>query len=305
MGFELAVHLPSLESLQRQTALAASPTLDALRFERRTDLERLGWAAAVKEAVRRAGHGRIARIYFGSEVCPALAPTEEQARAAGRWLAQAGIAGSFVAGVVTERDFAAALATARAFAQTAPAPEIVANDWGFAAAVASSGLEVELGRFLFKAKRMPRSAGSPPRPDLPEGTDAIPVVVEQVSQLAEHPADAPWFVEFARRVAGNCRVQTEVVPQGLRDRPAPPLPATLLVPWTYVTGGGQCPLFPAGPEGCTAVCKDAYVVPEFRERYLPMVQAGRAVFLQATGLIATFSSMARFDRIALEPGLPL
>ena len=306
-GFELAVHLPSLDALTHQQAMLAGRSFDLIRLaDTAIELERTGWAAATHEVQARAGSTMLSRIYFGSEVCSGLLPTIGEAREAASRITAAGLAGSLVVGVVSEDAFLRTMRIAEAFVGACPGAEVVANDWGFAAAAARRGFAVELGRFLFRVKRMPRSGETLPVPHVPAGADAAAVLAGQESELSIHPADLEAFATFARSLAGpGCRIQTELVPQGLKDDPAPKLPCTLLLPWTYVTGGGECPLHPPGPEGCGRPCRDGYVVPVYSAKYRPIVHAGRAVFSLSLGLIPSFVAMKRFDRVVLEPSLPL
>lgn len=190
-----------------------------------------------------------------------------------------------------------------------PGVEVVANDWGLLAALAELSATGSAGRLLYKAKRNPRLSRETLPTGLPESTPAPEDVLQrQLAQWALLPADAPWLTDWLRQMKAS-RVEIELVPQGLRCDAGNAMPISLHLPWTYITGGGHCPVAllrdSDGVTRCARGCRTTIVEATYPTRTWPLRQCGHTVFSPMVSLLKGYRNVPRIDRWVLSPGLPM
>ena len=303
---ELAVHFRDGQALAAQKKFLASHRLQDIQgpgpgsrgFEER------GWARLLGDLPPEALARPCARLYLGSEFCPSL---DEPGPGLGRALRLAqdsGFSATVVLGPVRQTVYARTLTWLRRLAPRRRGLEVVANDWGTLAGLAELGVEPVLGRLLFRVKRLPRlSRDTRPAPDTPR---ARAILAAQLRELSVFPGDIPWFAEFLR-AARVRRMDTELVPQGLRAARPGGLRISLHLPWTTVTGGGSCPVAggPGRSSRCARACRDACILPRYPRQAYPMVQIGHTVFAWMAALAPAALRRGIYDRTVLEPGFPM
>jgi len=185
--------------------------------------------------------------------------------------------------------------------------EVVANDWGTLAELAHAGVAVSAGRFLFKMKRLPRVGQDtvPAMLETADDDDTAAILARQMKELARFAPDEAWFATLLQRL-GVRRVETEMVPQGVSFSETRGVDASLLLPWTYVTGGGDCPVarFATrdGATVCARRCRSTFILPSYPKAAWRLLQLGHTVFFPAHPLLEYYLRTDRYDRYVLEPG---
>ena len=278
------------------------PHLHPVRYQAK------GWQRTCDALIEAGIEPVIRRVYFGTEVCPWRAPDGDAVAEAAELLADQGIPASFVLGPISEDRWEKTLICVERFSRWAREPELVVNDWGAAAAFSKLGLEVELGRFLFRAKRMARFGAQMPSPAGSFLPDRALIARNQVEQLATDPFDA----DHARRLLkelGVSRYQVELLPQGMASKPDG-LPRVLVAPWVYVTGGRHCPLaslrkLPGGKWSCAQRCLTTEIVSQYTTPTWPIVELGHTVFALGVAVLPHFLGLDRVERVLLEPEIPI
>ena len=128
----------------------------------------------------------------------------------------------------------------------------------------------------------------------------------QMRELLEHPINTRWFADFLRGL-GISRLDCELTPNGHNIAPHDGVSLSLIAPWSYVTGGGICPLqklvVADGREVCTRRCRNTWLEPAFPTQTRPVVQLGHTVFSKFEHCYKLSGKL--FDRIVLEPWLPM
>ncbi len=304
---ETALHLSNPDHLGRQEALLESGELSALRLpDGASPLEVR--TLATLQATLPAGLPRLSRLYLGNEFCPYLAWTERELALGVATAQRFGLAATLVFGPQREHDIDATLATIERLART-NSLEVVANDWGLVAALAQLPVAVLSGRMLYKAKRNPRISRETEPQGLPQGADAPgSVLSRQLSQWAYLPFDAPWLSRWLQD-HGIVRAEIELVPQGLVAKVDHALPLSLYLPWTYITGGGHCPVAhlvtSTGVTRCSRRCRTTWIEATYPQRTWPLPQVGQTVFSPMVSLLGGYLEHARIDRYILEPSMPM
>jgi len=304
----LALHVSDPAWFRQERAFLSSHRVHDLMlpFRPRVEMEETA-ARAVQELSLHAFPTLCDRIYLGNEFCPYLEWSDEEVLCACELAADNGFQLSLVSGVTPECDFSRRLGLVRRLAARFGAMEVVANDWGFLSTLSGLGVMPVAGRLLFRNKRLPRLSRSVLPDALDPGLVAGEVAGAQLTELAECPWDAPWERYVAARV-GLSRADVEMTPQGLRAAPGG-LPLSLHLPFTFVTGGGACPVAQLrvrdGRTTCSRRCRSTAIQPRFPVRTWSLVQVGQTVFFSSHSLAGHYLSMERIDRIVLEPGLPM
>ncbi|MGM0578099.1 MAG: hypothetical protein ACQEXJ_20410 [Myxococcota bacterium] len=305
----LAIQAPDLEWLRQASPQLAGRDLASMSFVRTpVELEPEGWKRTLDILAERSIGAELDRVYFGTEFCRYRYADGRAFAEAGHILRDLGLRGSLVLGSLPEDLFDDAMAGVDAFVRTVPDAEVVANDWGTAAHLSGRGVEVELGRMLFEVKRLPRFSGEPPTPKVDGSSSQSAVLEEQIAELSQDP----WDHEAGRALLEQLRptrYQIDLVPQGLQPRRTVALPRTLHAPWTYVTGGAQCPLLDLQPdqdgvERCSQRCLTTEIHPIFARRTWPIVEIGHTVFLLAVAVLPKFLELEGIDRLLLHPQIP-
>jgi hypothetical protein len=304
---ETALHISNPDQLGRLAAFLETGDLQALlRPEHAAQLELR--ALETLHVALPASLPPVSRLYLGNEFCPHLAWTAVELA---RGLAEArrhGLAMTLVFGPQREQDIDATLVTISSLARE-HSLEVVANDWGLVAALATSSVSLVAGRMLYKAKRNPRISATTPPQGLPAGADApAHVLSRQLTQWALLPFDSPWLRRWCND-HGVVRAEVELVPQGLVARSDVDLPLSLYLPWTYITGGGHCPVAhlvsTEGQVRCARRCRSTWIEATYPARTWPLPQVGQTVFSPMVSLLKGYLEHARIDRYVYEPVLPM
>lgn len=306
---ELALHFSNPAILAGQPLVLESRRPSDWRWSRTAMAwERAAWKSVAAELP--GGQDQPAsRVYLGNEFCPYLAWSPDELV---RGAAQARDAGFHITIVFCpqwERSLDGTLAAVDTLAAAHPDLEVVANDWGLLAALASRPVNAVAGRLLYKAKRNPRLSRKTLPAGLPDSGDRPEEVLQrQLAEWALLPSDAPWLKAWLQQMSAS-RVEVELVPQGLHCAPDNPLPIALHLPWTYITGGGQCPVAvlqeSGGTTRCTRRCRTTVVETVFPTPTWPLRQAGHTVFSPMVSLLKGYAALPRIDRWVLSPGLPM
>ena len=306
---ELAFQVADLSQLRALRVWLDDPQLESFTPHLRpVRYQAKGWQRTC-EAVLEAGlEGRVKRIYFGTELCPWRAPDADAMSEAAELLAEHEMPASLVLGPIAEDRWEDTLVGVERFTRWAIEPEVVTNDWGATAAFSKLGLEIELGRFLFRAKRMARFGGQQPSPAGVTLQERPNIARRQVEQLARDPFDASHAREFLSEL-GVKRYQVELLPQGMASR-AEGLPRVLVAPWVYVTGGRHCPLaslrkLPGGRWACGQRCLSTEIVSQYSTPTWPIVELGHSVFALGVAVLPHFLGLHRIERVLLEPEIPI
>jgi len=318
----IAIQFPNLAALSRERAFLASRKPAHLTLPVHA-AERAAWVRTLDAMP----DSKSTRVYLGNEFCRYLLPTAKQVREACTALSDSGLAVSFVLPVVTQTMTDQALTLVAAAESASAGCEIVASDWGTLALLAGSGHTAVAGRQLFKMKRLPRvgeetlpapapagepmSAASSRRGPGDVGgeadSDLKAVLEEQVHELSEFPPDNPRMIALLSKL-GVGRIDTDIVPQGVRFDGTGPK-CSLHLPWSYVTGGGECPVarFSTrnGRRVCSKACRSTVVEPRFPYRTWPLMQLGHTVFAQMSALVPHYMSLNRCDRLILAAAPPM
>lgn len=304
---ELAVHLDSA-GLPSQKKFLATRRLQDIRTEGLAvrGFEGAAWTRLLESLPQEILRRSCTRVYLGSEFCPGLADSTRELDGALGLLRREGLDATLVLGPIRQTSMASTMARLRSAARRMPSLEVVANDWGTLAKLSPLGVVPVLGRFLFRMKRLPRFS-STTRP-VPATKGWRQILAAQMGELSRCPADIPWFAELLRSLKAN-RMDTEVVPQGVGIGGHPACKLSLLLPWTYVTGGGNCPVSGVaqadGLPRCLRACRESWIVRRFPYPTWPMVQVGHTVFADMAPLIGSYLRRGIYDRYVLEPRLPM
>lgn len=214
MTIELAIHAPDLNRLR---------TLVATPDSRRGELE---WLKDLPE---------YGRLYFGSEFCQHLLPTEDEIREATAIADERGWEFTLLTSYSTDEFVQRACdRLARLLEWTVGrAPEVVVNDWGILRRVRAEfadKVDLRLGRGLNRMQRDPRL------PDVgPEhlGGDSPP---ETWRQSSLHNSGFQLLLQEL----GVSGVELDLPLVGLDALPASDLPTSLHAPWGMVASGRIC-----------------------------------------------------------------
>jgi hypothetical protein len=303
---ELAVHLDASRLLVQRRFLSSRRLQDIRTEGPDRGFEARGWAGLLEALPSEFSRRPATRVYLGSEFCPLLASSERELARAVDAARASSLDVTVVLGPV--RQTAADETTARMGRLSAriPSLEVVANDWGTLAELSRLGVVPVAGRLLFRMKRLPRfSPQTRPAPQTPRWRS---VLAAQMKEFSRCPADIPWFA----RLLGGARVSrldTEIVPQGVRLQRRSAVKLSLLLPWTYITGGGRCPVSgqpgPGQPQRCGRACRQSWIEPRFPYSTWPLVQVGNTVFSSMSSLLKDYFGRRIYDRYILEPRLPL
>jgi len=137
--------------------------------------------------------------------------------------------------------------------------------------------------------------------------DASGVLARQRRALAAFSLGTPWARSFLDNLA-VVRVDVEMVPQGIAfghvDRPV-----SCYLPWTYVTGGGHCPVARLsdrrGRTICARGCRGSTIELTYPTPTWRLLQVGHTVFSPMVSLLPRFLSEPAIDRFVLETGIPM
>ena len=307
---ELAIHFSGAAALAREKRFLSSHLVDDIVGPRRPlPAESLVWRSVLEKLPASMRAAPCRRLYVGSEFCPYLALDNAELGEALETAERCGFSVTHVLPVVDQSRLGGVVAGAMKLAQTLSGFEVVANEWGTLAELARSGVTAAAGRFLFKMKRLPR-LGRDTVPASTVGQGAAEarnsLLASQMKELSRFAPDEQWFASLLERL-GVERVETEMVPQGVVSSSASPGPRTSLqLPWTYVTGGGECPVarFAArdGQTVCARRCRSTFIVPSYPKATWRLLQLGHTVFFPAHPLLDHYLKTDRYDRYVLEPG---
>lgn len=306
---ELALYIANPATLGEQQRLMDSGNLSDWAWAADTlPLERGAFEAAL-EALLPGDERKAQRLYLGNEFCPYLAWTPDELLEAVERAQSTGFAITLMFCPQWERTLDHSLDIVVRLQRAHPNLEVVANDWGFLTALAELPVTAVAGRLLYKAKRNPRLSRETLPAGLPDTADGPETVLQrQLGQWALLPSDAPWLANWLLRAAAT-RVEIELVPQGLRCDADNSLPISLHLPWTYITGGGQCPVAALrtvkGITSCARGCRSTIVEATYPTRTWPLRQCGHTVFSPMISLLKGYRGIPRIDRWVLSPGLPM
>jgi hypothetical protein len=309
MMTELALYFCNPASLMQQDAFLQSGLLTDWNWPAATmQLERAAFESVIAMLPPSEGQ-RASRVYLGNEFCPYLAWSQDELLKGAQLASSAGLELTVVFAPQWESSLDRSLGLVKTLLNNHPETEVVANDWGFLAALAALSVKGVAGRLLYKAKRNPRLSRATLPTGLPEGSDNREEVLQrQLAEWALLPSDSPWLAEWLNQLA-TTRVEVELVPQGLKCDTENPLPLSLHVPWTYITGGGHCPVAVLKNEGattsCARGCRNTIVEATYPTRTWPLRQAGHTVFSPMISLLKGYKELPRIDRWVLSPGLPM
>jgi hypothetical protein len=166
------------------------------------------------------------RIYFGSEFCEKLIPTEKDLLAVLQFVSEHGLAFTFLTPFVTDDGIEK---IKRLFDVIEKEAEIVINDWGvlyFFVQKQWKGV-LSLGRLLSRQKRSP---------EIQRIFHKIPLRAQDC--FRQIGADASFYKSFLSEY-GITRIELDNVVQGML-RPHPALPGSLHYPYAYVAATRFC-----------------------------------------------------------------
>jgi len=242
-----------------------------------------------------------ARLYFGIEFCERLLPTQGELAQALDAAAQRGMAFTFVTPFLTDAGMEKAEALMAFLRGAGRDVEVVVNDFGLLHALHQQGWKapLALGRLLTKQKRGPR----------------ILNVLKQLPAAAlEHfkqsNIDAPATAEALAQL-GVVRVELDNLLQGI-CRPDPVFPASLYIPYAYVTTTRYC--LAAGCEEprpfrrairpCAKECQKYDFTLTHRAMPVPLLLKGNTQFFVNDTLPQDLGAL-KIDRIVFQPRIPL
>ncbi len=306
---EIALSICNPADLKRQAAFFASGALSDLSWPTTTmPLERAAWESVLAELPAGAAP-EARRIYLGNEFCPYLAWSKEELLEGAALAKSAGFGLTVTFAPQWERSLERSLELVEELLVNHPETEVVANDWGFLAALSSLEVQGVAGRLLYKAKRNPRLSRETLPTGLPQGSAQPEAVLQQqLGEWALLPSDSPWLANWLQQMA-TTRVEVELVPQGLKCDSENSLPISLHLPWTYITGGGHCPVAVLtnedGATTCARGCRSTVVEATYPTRTWPLRQVGHTVFSPMVSLLKGYKDLPRIDRWVLSSGLPM
>jgi hypothetical protein len=309
MMTELALYFCNPASLTEQQSFFGSGLLADLSWPTTTlPLERAAWESVITE-LPGSEEQKVGRVYLGNEFCPYLAWSSDEFQRGAELAHSAGLSLTVVFAPQWESSLDRSLALVETLIANYPDTEVVANDWGFLAALSALPVDGVAGRLLYKAKRNPRLSRATLPTGLPESAAKPEEVLQrQLAEWALLPSDSPWLAAWLREL-GVTRVEVELVPQGLRCDPETPVPVSLHLPWTYITGGGHCPVAALKVEGaltsCARGCRSTIVEATYPTRTWPLRQVGHTVFSPMISLLKGYRGLPRIDRWVMSQGLPM
>jgi hypothetical protein len=302
----LVLQYSSPEQLESHERFLNSPELSLLPppLHPPVSYQEEAWRRTL-EALPAGHHREVERIWIGNEFCSYLEWSRAEVEMAADLLRCTGIAGSLVLGPVLPERWDEALEIVEIFALKVPEAEFVVNDWGAAAELSGRGYKVELGRLLFRAKRLPRFSMRMIEPAQVEGVDIRELQTAQAVELATDPLAWAPHREMMESL-GISRYTVELTPQGFRPFVTEGVARTLSLPWAYVTGGGRCPLFEGdGSGGCRRACRGEEIMLRYESPTWPVIQLGMSVFMLAVGVAGGFLKQSCWDRLLVQPWVPI
>lgn len=179
---------------------------------------------------------RHGRLYFGAEFCQLRQPTLGQVERAHDLARGRGMGFTLVTPFVTDSGMDHTLALVDFLGAQATGAEVVVNDWGVLRRLRErGGLTPVLGRLLSRQRRDPM---------IGEVIDRLPE--ETAEHLRGGSTDNPVVQDYLAGL-GVARVELDNLVQGIRRRPG--LPASLYLPWAYVSTTRRCRLCGCDGEG--------------------------------------------------------
>ena len=323
---ELAVYLSDIDDLTHlEEGLRNSDSFDIPQFIFASMFgsdpgapEYLGNLVAAEwlENYLTSGHA-VSRLYFGQEFCEYLIPSRvdlERALAVAR---ESDLQFTYVTGYVTDEGLAATRNNLVWLAERAPGSEVVVNDWGVLASLASEfpTLAPVLGRLQIKQQRMARFTTQAPPVNM-RGINAPQdaIVQRQVAALRQLNLSIP---EYRNRLQGLGvkRFDLDIVPQGVDIPPgAWGFGVSCYYPWGYVTGSRNCCTagmldpersFVVTGSACPAPCRTMNRGAKVLHFPQPPVQRGNSVFIYHAHYAAPYwNGQIPIDRIVFEPWIP-
>jgi len=311
---ELAVHISNPAALKRERAFLNSHRPADLKGPiLPLDIETDAWNVLLENLAGgpEPGADRVQRLYLGNEFCRHLYWSREELLFAAESAKDNGFAVTVVLGPVLQRSLDDTTGTLAELVRELGTMEVVANDWGMLSLLRDAGVIPVAGRFLFRMKRLPRLS-TDTRPVMgdcaPADTDERALMSAQLDQFARFQWDSPWMLEFAHKL-GVARVDTEMIPQGLTFSGGGDVHLSLHLPFTYITGGGRCPVSELSREEgetiCAKGCRRTQVRPGFPTKTWQLVQLGHTLFSPMSSLFPHYLVLPRFDRYIMEPGFPI
>ena len=172
------------------------------------------------------------RVYFGSEFCQNLIPTETEVMSVLQAARDSGRAFTLVTPLVTDVGLDRLDPVLAALASEETGCEVVANDWGVLSTLRDQRLEPLMGRVLNRLRKGPR---------IMRVIDRLPD--ETLRQYRENNLTVPVFRRFLHE-RGVRRVEVDNPLQGLEldlSKGPDPLEGSLYTPFMAVTTTRLCP----------------------------------------------------------------
>ncbi len=241
------------------------------------------------------------RLYFGAEFCERLIPSRDEIRAAAGFAAEHKLGFTLVTPYVTDRGLDALAGVIDALPADVPAFEVVINDWGVLRMLRgrSRGMTFVLGRLLTKQKRDPRTAAA-----------ARCLPPQALGHFRESNVDTAELRGFLSDL-GIRRVELDNTAGGI-ERQKDSLPASLYVPFAYVTTTRFCPAASCTKQAvplrsiapCAFECRSYTFALRHGEMPGALLLKGNTQFFRNDRLPDNMEEL-NIDRIVYEPELPI
>jgi|AGTN01.3.fsa_nt_gi hypothetical protein len=241
--------------------------------------------------------GRYSRVYFGSEFCERLMPSDDDVRRVVETAGGKGIAVTVLtpyvtgAGIVRLKELFDALAPL-----SAGGLEVVVNDWGTLRILDTERFIPVLGRLLTRQEHDPR----------------IPHIKKRTPAMDDHfrsfPMDSDISAGFLARWNIH-RMELDNVFQGIRRTGT--MTASLYVPYGYLSTTRMCPFrdrprpanFIRRIDECGKECEKYTVTLTNKDMKETILMRGNTQFFRNEAMPENLASLS-IDRIVYQPELP-
>ena len=240
------------------------------------------------------------RLYYGNEFCQERIPTPDEMRYVYDFARSRGLQLTWVTPYVTERGLEALRPLAAFVASAAKDSEFVVNDWGAWRVLHDEYgcTNFVLGRLLAQQKRDPQISRM--------RKETSGAAFEDFQQaVADASIMAPFLRE--RKIA---RIEIDNLLQGIK-RPKASLPASLYLPYVFVSTTKFCPLACAWPSArvarnqgaCSRQCNERGFTLRHRVMPVPLYLYGNAYFFKHERLPARVREY-NINRMVWQPEIP-
>jgi hypothetical protein len=302
----LALNSPEAVAYQAQ-ALSSGDWRSVKLAPTPLPLEQRAWQSVLTALTQR-GLTHINRVYLGSAYCHFLRWSKAELATALQTVQSANLNSTIVLDPQDDSSLKQSTRTIASLVDRFGSLEVEANDWGSLVSLGSTGAEVVAGPLLFKMKRLPRLTAHTRPIGIPTDMNVDVIRRRQLAEWSQFPADCAW-AEQRLDALGIKRLEVEMVPQGIHFSDTGSRSISLHLPWTYITGGGSCPLLNTFTEKdvlcCTRNCRKTVIEAKFDSPTVPLRQFGHTVFAAMHGVLSAYCNEKRISRWVISPVVPM